>query len=154
MSDAGINSVIAGISAALNMEFGEEYTIYSEAVKQGFKEPCFFITALEPSNNRFLGNRFFRRQPFCVQYFPKSGSQPSAECLDTAERLYELLDIITAGGDPIRGTRMSHKITDGVLSFFVNYDYFTIRRTDDDNKMERLSSDVSAKGKVNYEQDQ
>ena len=154
MSDVGINSVIGGISAALDMEFGEGYTIYSEEVKQGFKEPCFFITALEPSENRFLANRFFRSQPFCIQYFPHNRQSPRAECADTAERLYGLLDFITAGGDLIRGTQMHHSITDDILSFFVNYNYFTIRQEDGGNKMERLSRDVFVKGQVNYEQDQ
>ena len=38
-----INSIIEGISIAINTEFEDVYTIYTESVEQGLKEPCFFI---------------------------------------------------------------------------------------------------------------
>ena len=41
-----INSIIEGISASLNAEFGDDYTIYTENVEQGLKEPCFFISCI------------------------------------------------------------------------------------------------------------
>ena len=44
-----ISNVIAGIAIALNQEFGDDYEIYTEEIKQDLKEPCFFITLLNPS---------------------------------------------------------------------------------------------------------
>lgn len=41
-----INSIIEGISTSLNAEFGDDYTIYTENVEQGLKEPCFLFPAL------------------------------------------------------------------------------------------------------------
>ena len=41
-----LNNVIAGIAIALNEEFGDDYEIYTEEIKQDLKEPCFFITLL------------------------------------------------------------------------------------------------------------
>ena len=38
-----INEIIEAISVALNEEFGDEYEIYRESVRQDLKEPCFFI---------------------------------------------------------------------------------------------------------------
>ena len=38
-----VNSLISGISISINSEFGDEYEIYTESIKQGFNEPCFFI---------------------------------------------------------------------------------------------------------------
>ena len=41
-----INSIIDSIGISLNAEFGDKYTIYSESIEQGLKEPCFFISCL------------------------------------------------------------------------------------------------------------
>lgn len=37
-----MNDIIVGISTALYKEFGDEYEIYQEEIRQGLKEPCFF----------------------------------------------------------------------------------------------------------------
>lgn len=123
-----INSIIEAISCSLNEEFGDNYEIHNEEIRQGLKEPCFFITCLNPTNNLFLGKRYERTNQFCIQYFPRtSGKQ--RECNDVAERMYHCLEYIRTDGDarPIRGAKMNHQVVDGVLNFFVNYDFFTVR---------------------------
>ncbi len=44
-----INKIAAGISQALNREFGDGYSVYQNNVSQGLVEPCFFIAVLESS---------------------------------------------------------------------------------------------------------
>lgn len=39
-----VNGIIGGIAAAISNEFGDDYTIYTEEIEQGFNEPCFFIS--------------------------------------------------------------------------------------------------------------
>ena len=85
-----INSIIEAISIALNAEFGDDYTTYTEEQEQGLKEPCFFISTLEPTHNLFRDRRYFRRQQFCIQFFPANRDRAKAECNDTAERLWKL----------------------------------------------------------------
>lgn len=46
-----INSIVEAISCSLNKEFGDDYEIHNEEIKQGLKEPCFFIACLNPNNN-------------------------------------------------------------------------------------------------------
>ena len=48
-----INSIVEAISCSLNKEFGDDYEIHNEEIKQGLKEPCFFIACLNPNNNLF-----------------------------------------------------------------------------------------------------
>lgn len=120
-----IREIIEGIASALDKEFGDSYTIYSESTEQGLQEPCFFISCVSPSVRRFLGNRFFRQSKFAVTYIPKSTDAPRLECVETAERLFCCLEIVVSGGDMIRGSNMSYEISDDVLVFFVNYDLFT-----------------------------
>ncbi len=118
-----INKLISGISEAIYAEFGAAYKIYKEAVKQGLKEPCFLISCLNPTNEQFLGNRYFRTNQFAVQYFP-STDKVNEECNGVQERLFMALELIDVDGDLTRGTSMHGELTDGVLHFFVNFDFF------------------------------
>ena len=67
-----INEIIAAISVALDAEFGDDYEIYMEEIKQDLKEPCFFVQCINPTTKLFRGERYFQSNPCCIQYFPKS----------------------------------------------------------------------------------
>lgn len=140
-----INSIIEAISVSLNMEFGDRYEIHMEDIKQGLKEPCFFIMSLNPSKESYPGKRNFRESPFVIQYFPES-ENVRKECNETAERMMYCLEYITITGEerPTRGTDMKYEIVDGVLNFFINYDFFTIM-PETDTSMETLKSDTFIK---------
>lgn len=140
-----INSIIEAISIALNAEFNEKnYEFYMEEIKQDLKEPCFFIFCLEPTNELFLGYRYYGNNGFVIQYFPES-DEVQRECNSVAERMTVCLEYITCQGDdkPIRGNDMRWKVVDGVLNFCINYNLFTLRKvTDDSEPMETLTSGI------------
>lgn len=144
-----VNLIIEAIATALNGEFGEEYTVYAEDVKQGLSEPCFFISCINPSdrqlmgnaNRHFLASRYYRENRFCIQYFPLEENNGRQESYDKAERLFGCLEEINADGDIIRGTDMNFEYTDGILSFFVSYNFF-VYRTREPTVMEKFERDV------------
>lgn len=140
-----INSIIEAISISLNEEFGDGYETHMEEIKQGLKEPCFFITCLNPTTELFLGKRYFRTNQFCIQYFPET-NEKQRECNGVAERMLQCLEYITIYGEdkPIMGTKMKYKVVDGVLNFFVNYDCF-IRKTEQQTPMESLQASTDVK---------
>lgn len=141
-----INSIIEAISVSLNSEFGDGYKIYMEEIEQGLEEPCFFIFCLKPSNDLFLGKRYFRTNPFCIQYFPES-REKQRECNGVAEQMYDCLEYITMDSDtnPIHGTKMKHEVVDGVLSFFVNYDCFVYKIAEQQDSMYGIKASVNIK---------
>ena len=138
-----IKSVIDGICLAISSKFVDS-EIYTEAVKQGLKNGSFLIVCLNPTNTQFLGRRYFRSNQFCIHYFPKS-DEPNSEFIDVLETLQESLELINVNGDLLRGTNMSSEISEDVLHFFVNYDFFTIRKTDDEY-MEQFDYTSEVKG--------
>ena len=140
-----INSIIEAISISLNEEFGDGYETHMEEIKQGLKEPCFFITCLNPTTELFLGKRYFRTNQFCIQYFPET-NEKQRECNGVAERMLQCLEYITIYGEdkPIMGTKMKYEVVDGVLNFFVNYDCF-IRKTEQQTPMESLQASTSVR---------
>jgi hypothetical protein len=140
-----INSIIEAISISLNEEFGDGYETHMEEIKQGLKEPCFFITCLNPTTELFLGKRYFRTNQFCIQYFPET-NEKQRECNGVAERMWQCLEYITIYGEdkPIMGTKMKYEVVDGVLNFFVNYDCF-IRKIEQQTPMESLQASTNVK---------
>ena len=122
-----INSIIESISITLNAEFGDKYKIHREEKRQGLKEPCFFIQCLNPTEELFFWKRYFRRNQFCIQYFPEEEYHRNQECHAVGERLFSCLEYLDVDGDPVMGTEMKYEITDGLLHFFVNYDMFVYK---------------------------
>jgi len=137
--------IIDGISEKLNSVFGDEYEIYTEQIKQGMKTPCFFIQLITPENVQIMGNRYFRKNLFCIQFFPSS-NEPNAECCYMQDALYLALEHITVDGDLQRGIKMCGEFIDGVLHFFVNYNMY-IKKIEDITLMETLEvPDIKTKG--------
>lgn len=139
-----INKIIDGISISLNAEFGDDYKIYTESIEQGLKEPCFSIVCVNPTNELFRGKKYFRKNLFCIQYFPK-GEDKRSECMDVLERMFDCLEVIKVSEDLQRGTSMHGEVVDQVLNFFVNYDMF-VYKVESTDAMETMDLTSNVKG--------
>lgn len=139
-----IEKITDGILAALNAEFGDDYTLYTEEVRQGLKEPCFFVSCISPNTKLYRGRRYQHTNQFIIQYLTDV-DEPRADCNSTAERLFSCLELITVDGDLMRGTGMEAVISDDVLTFTVNYDYFSYRQNDIP-VMEHKGTETNLKG--------
>lgn len=140
-----ITEIIEAISVALNSEFGDDYEIHMEEIRQGLTGPCFFITCLNPSLKPLAGNRYQCTNQFCINYFPES-EEKQQECNAVGEGMVWCLEYITKDGDskPIRGTKMNYEVIDGVLNFFVNYDCI-VTKTESQTAMEILETNTAVK---------
>lgn len=139
-----INKIIDGISISLNAEFGDDYKIYTESIEQGLKEPCFSIVCVNPTNELFRGKKYFRKNLFCIQYFPK-GEDKRSECMDVLERMFDCLEVIKVSEDLQRGTSMHGEVVDHVLNFFVNYDMF-VYKVESTDAMETMDLTSNVEG--------
>lgn len=140
-----INSITAGISRALFAEFGDRYEVHMENIEQGLEPPCFLISCLEPSVMKFFGNRYFRRNQFCIHFFPGTGNI-NRECNGVAERLLWALEYIGADGSIFRGDKMEYRMEDGALLFFVNFDFYIYRQEPALDAMENMEPGTDLKG--------
>lgn len=118
-----IDKLIVGISQAIAGEFKDGYTIYTEDVTQGLKGPCFIVRCINPTDKIFRGQRYERRNQFVVNYFPSTDAV-NAEIYEVIERLNNCLEHIRVDGNLIRGVDTSNQTEDGVLHYFVNYNFF------------------------------
>lgn len=125
-----VNEIRDGISIKLNATFGDGYKVYLKDVRQGLKEPCFFVALLQPERRPMIGPRSFQTNPFDIHYFPIDEAD-NGEMITVGEQLMEAMEIITLlNGDLIRGTNRKYEIVDGVLHFFVNFNMHLIKPVD------------------------
>ena len=142
-----VNSIIDGISIKLGEVFGENIDIYSESIKQGFKEPCFFIKTVSTSEDKMLASRYFRNNSFDIHYFPSENSEKNKEMLNIAEDLYLNMEFISlVNGDELYGHKLKHEIIDDVLHFQINYDMFIKKPSTKLDNMENISLSQNTKG--------
>lgn len=139
-----INAIIEAISVSLDGEFGGGHEIHMEEIKQDLKEPCFFISCINPTSSLFLGKRYLRENLFCIQYFPRKGRE-RAECNETAERLFTCLECLEVSGSLVKGTGMKCEVENGILNFFVNYNVF-VQKKETLPAMEEVAGEITAKG--------
>lgn len=138
------NEIMAAISNVLYNEFG--YENHMEEIKQDLKEPCFFISSINPEFRRYLGKRYLEQNQFCIQYFPKSKDSINEECFNAAYRMNWCLEVIEIMGKQIRASGMNYKVIDEILNYFVNYDIF-LDRIETHEKMDFMRSDTNVKGR-------
>lgn len=139
-----INEIIEGISTALYDNFGDDYEIHMEEIEQDLKEPCFFISSLNPTIAQFLGKRYVVRNQFCIQYFPAT-KKVRRECNDVADKMALAFEYILVDDVVLRGTQMKYEVINGVLNFFVNFDGYLYRKGSGEATMETMETKVDAK---------
>lgn len=138
-----INAISVAISNALFNEFG--YENHMEEIKQDLEEPCFLISCIGATSQRYPGNRYLRKNQYVITYFPKSEHDANAECNETAERMNRCLEVIQTGEGFVRGSNMEYKTVDKILHFHVNYDCFVYRQ-ETSVTMGSMNSEINAKG--------
>ncbi|WP_313731420.1 phage tail terminator family protein [Cohnella nanjingensis] len=130
MNTVTTNMVRDGVNAVLDAAFpGVE--IHGEEIKQGLKEPCFFVKLLDAAADRELGRRYRRILSFDIHYFGRD----NREMHDVAEKLYDILDVLNVGVGAFPGMAMKHEIVGRVLHFFVDYTFLVWRQRPDDPVM-------------------
>lgn len=133
-----LNKIITAIAQRLNSVFGEEYEIHIDEMRQGFKEPCFFILALQGTQKQEIDTLYFREQQFDIHYFPKSKNGVVRELNEVSNTLLMLLEDIETDEGVIVGTKIRYETEDNVLHFFVNYNFHVRKQIEKDPYMENL----------------
>ena len=138
-----LNEIMNAVTRRLDELFGDGYTIYTDGVEQGLKEPCFFVQFLEPSEKPMIGRRYFRQTDMCIQYMPGDIPQIAMELNRVSDILMDGMEYITlSDSNLLRGTGRSHRSESGVLSFFVSYNMFVVKGQPQEESMEELSANT------------
>lgn len=126
------------MSQALDAEFGDKYSIYTEVVKQGLDAPCFLITSTTHAHDAKLCKRYQDNNSFMVQCFPEYSTEQIKVMNGIVNRLEDALEWITVDGSQVRGTNMESHTIDGVLNFQVDYNVRILKQTQESERMNNL----------------
>ena len=138
-----IKDIRYGITSALHAMFGDEYNIYIDSLEQGYENPCFFVDLVDWYSDELIMGREKVHTQFNVTFFPRNEDEPTDECLEMIPKLKSCLRMIAIeNGDLFRGTDMDAKIVDGLVQFYVTYNFETIEKQESDNSMESYAERV------------
>ena len=68
------------------------------------------------------------------------------KCASVLERLFECLEDVILHGKPIHGKDLHGEITDGILTFTVNYDGFVLKAHTEETEMGNVELSTEVKG--------
>lgn len=139
-----VEKIVKSIAQTLEEAFGEDYTIYTDFVEQGFHTPCFCIQMINSTNDKGLEKRYQRSYFFDLLYFSQE-EHTTSELNQVSEKLYQCMEWIKIDQSGIWGTGMNHHIEEDVLHFFVTYKprVVLVSSKEEYEKMELLEMEVS-----------
>lgn len=144
-----LNEIVNAISLKLSESF-DGTDVHVNELEQGFKEPCFFIDLLNPSEKQIVGNRYLRSYLFDITYFPKNDSQ--TEIFDVLDKMHDVLEYIKLeDGTLMRGLNRNTMEEDNVLHYFVTYEMFIYKAGYNKNnaKMGNIELNIKLKEEKN-----
>ncbi len=118
-----LSEVTTAIQNALSVAFGNEYSVYTKEMEQGYLKPCFFIGLADSSQKRVVGKRYLNNYSFEIKLIP-SESGDNLEIYKVAEKMNEVLKVITVGQDPLSGRDLHYKTLEGNLYFYASYNFY------------------------------
>jgi len=130
-----VNELTQSIARAIRKEYQTQH-IYTEQIPQCLKKPCFFIHCISNAEQNAIDLRFLAQHTFVISYFPLKGN---AECWEVQQKLHRLLELIALQDSSlIRGTHRRAEMRDGVLHFFVDYDFYMYKQKQPEEYMRGL----------------
>lgn len=128
-----IKAIRYGIASTMYEKFGEKYNIYIDKIEQGYQNPCFFVSLVDWYSEPMLMGREKVHTQYNITFFPENEEEPTDECYEMIRNLKDCLRIITLeNGDKFRGIDMDAKVVDGLLQFYVTYNFETIENESGD----------------------
>lgn len=133
-----VNTLLDAVTKQLGKKFGTSYHYYMEDVEQNFVKPCFTVDARLPVQRSKSPTLYDRKFPLIIHYFTNNEKTKKRELYSMGEQLAECLEYLNFEGGLLRGRDLSWRVTEGVLQFFITYEFTTKLVTEPENSMEQL----------------
>lgn len=120
--------------------------VYKEQIAQ-IQRPAFFVSEIENTQQKRIGNRYTRVSDWVIIYFPKEDNLSDYVQLseNIGDKLYSVMEHMEFNGSKLRGTEMKHRIEDNTLQFFVTVRE-QLKRPEVETKMQDLEINNGRKG--------
>lgn len=132
-----VKDIVNGIVTMLEATYGEDIHIYTDGVQNELTMPCFLVKLIKGSRKQMMSNRLYLEHSFNIQYYPGTVNKNS-EISEIVPGL-SALEYITSDGKLLRGTKMNYEITEEILHFYVQYNFFAYTTKEEIDKMQSLN---------------
>ncbi|HEU4962264.1 MAG TPA: hypothetical protein VFV52_00170 [Bacilli bacterium] len=138
-----INDVRSGVVGVLTGQFPGVQVLTEESADP-LTEPAFFVKFLSSTQQQEIGRRYKRCHSFDIRY---SGGANEDAVHGVAEQLYNCMEyILPTGGDKkCRGRDLRYEIIEGVLHFYVSYDFQVLLEDVTFARMQTLAAEGTIK---------
>ncbi len=139
MFDYGVvRSLTVALSKGLESVF-DNPCIYQDMLPMGYKSPCFFVNHVDTQVQLKLFNRYRVVANYDITYHPEERKFNSKEFSEVVEKMTYGLELVQLEDvNYVRGSNIRYEVQEGVLHFFMTFDFFVIRAKDRGTKMEKL----------------
>ena len=109
-------------------EHWPNYDIYGDIVKQGFKEPCFFVKQITKYAHNEVATKDYSESYDIHFFLDQEKEDKDIEYSRIGDTLLWLLELLPIKDNKlIRGKGRSYEIVDDVMHFYITYDYGTYK---------------------------
>ena len=122
MIDSVAKEIKDSIAKQIDTIFENKYPVYDRSISQSLDKPCFFIKVLDGDESRTIGikDRYYKKSlHIVITGYTLDGDTDILN--DMMDKLYDLEIVTLSDGSKILASKLSHKVEDGVLIFFVDY---------------------------------
>lgn len=128
------NDVISIISNAISTAFSDpdvDVYVYKENIKQDFDTPAFYISEINDTHQKIIGNKYKKKFSMSIKYYPdeKNTDTVKQELHSISDALTNVLEIMSYENKIIKGYNMESRIEDDVLHFLFDVDNRIIKKT-------------------------
>lgn len=103
----------------------KEYSIYKNQVKQGGKLPCFFVSQLDPIQERIGRGKYKKTLIINIRY--ECENQNNSKNDDMAFNLMELFEVIEYENQVYIPKKMSQINSDGVMQLLIYFEIYIVK---------------------------
>ncbi|MCY6958867.1 hypothetical protein OW729_09655 [Clostridium sp. ZC22-4] len=96
---------------------------------------------MSSEQDKELNIRYKKNVFFDIHYFSDK-EDINSDCLNMADKFYDLLEYVQVNDNLYRATNMTHEVIDGVLHFFLQFNYKVIKEIEKAPKMNKLKQEV------------
>ena len=116
-----VNGIKQGIAEAVKAEY-PDFDVYTKRVEQGFSDRSFFIERIGSQKTQLICGEDAEVYEYTHNFALTCFCYENKTMLDEiADSLYYVLSVITADGERLVGSGMSHSYSDGAVVFVVDY---------------------------------
>lgn len=126
------NAVIQALQAAF-----PDMPVHGEEPGETPNSPYLYVRLPEATHTQEMGRRFRREHSVAVRYVP-SGNLPNEDMYTMAEQLTAELQQVGLSGQPLTGRSIRFEMAEGVLSFYVTYQFMVTAQMPEDPAMQTL----------------